>query len=255
MLAAPRLAIPAPAAPPAPAPPPRPAAADVVAAVRGVEGSAEVGVLVVDRQTGDDLLASGADRRFRSASLVKLLIAVDVLAAGADAGLRQRVATMLRLSDDGIASELWVARGGSALVARVAGRVGLTGTRPPARPGQWGDVLITARDVARVYDHVLDELPGADRALVVDALAAAPRRAADGFDQHFGIPDGLAARWAVKQGWSNSATDIVTHSTGLVGEGWRYVVVLLTEHPRPTRWSTACASVTAGARSLAVLFL
>ncbi|PWW56260.1 serine hydrolase [Actinokineospora spheciospongiae] len=269
VLAAPVIALPAPAEqdtaaplPPATtAPPPSdrprptpsgpaPTASAVVGAVRGVDRAAEVGLLVLDRETGTEVVSALPDRRFRSASLVKLLIAVDVLEAGADTATRKQVARMLRLSDDDIASALWVRRGGAALVTRAARAMGLRDTRPPAIPGRWGDVLLTARDVAGIYTHVLEALPAADRALVVDALAAAPRSAADGFDQHFGIPDGLSAPWAVKQGWSDSTRDIVVHSTGLVGAGWRYVVVLLTEHPLRTAWSTAAKSVTAGARTL-----
>ncbi|PPK68948.1 hypothetical protein V5P93_001318 [Actinokineospora auranticolor] len=240
--------------PPSPQPEPPPKTAvdpdSLVAAARGVERSAKVGVLVVDRTSGADVVSLNADRQFRSASLVKLLIAVDALRRGADAATRKRIAVMLQVSDDDIATALWTGAGGSALVTRMVRTMGLTGTRPPAIVGRWGDVLLTARDVARVYRYVLAELPAADRALVVEAMASAPRTAADGFDQHFGIPDGITAEWAVKQGWSNSTNDIVVHSTGLVGRDWRYTVIVLTEHPLGVRWKTAAQSVTAVARVL-----
>src|SRR5690349_3913685 len=74
--------------------------APVIAAVRAVEHSATVGALVVDRETGAELLAVNADRQFRSASLVKLMMAIDVLAGDPDAATRQRIAVMIRLSDD-----------------------------------------------------------------------------------------------------------------------------------------------------------
>jgi hypothetical protein len=96
----------------------------------------------------------------------------------------------------------------------------------------------------------MDRMPPEDRALVVDALAEAPEYAADDFDQYFGIPDGLDAQWAVKQGWGNNDHAMVLHSTGLVGEGWRYVVVLLTEHPLGSGWRTSADSVTAAASEL-----
>jgi hypothetical protein len=231
-----------------PTPAPKRPAVDVTAAVRSVQKSATVGAFVLDRQTGAELVSVNPDRTFHSASLVKLLIALDVLHSGA--GDRERVRRMLRFSDDPIASELWTRSGGVAMVTRTAKRLGLTDTRPPADPGRWGDTLLSPRDVARVYTHVMTDLPAADRALVVDALATAPRVAADGFDQHFGIPSGVDADWAVKQGWGDNAKVDFVHSTGLVGAKWRYVVVLLTEHPPPTRLSTATASVTAGARAL-----
>ncbi|GAA3052940.1 hypothetical protein [Actinokineospora globicatena] len=227
-----------------------PDADEIVAAVRSVLGSARVGVLVVDRDTGADLVAVEAERQFRSASLVKLMIAVDVLADGPTAATRKRISAMLTASDDDIATSLWVRQGGTDLLTRSTRRMGLTGTEPPAIVGRWGDVLLTARDVAKVYDYVLDELPADDRALIVDSLAASTPTAADGFDQTFGIPSGISAEWAVKQGWSDSTNDIVVHSTGLVGDHWRYMVVLLTEYPLGTRWANARKAVTAGAAVL-----
>ncbi|SDD72852.1 hypothetical protein SAMN05216174_11695 [Actinokineospora iranica] len=252
---------PEPSQPPTPPPtrapgkPPKTARPDALtAAVRAVQGSATVGALVIDRESGGEVLAVQPDRGFRSASLVKLLMAIDALGRGADTRTRERIEVMLRLSDDDVADALWVQGGGAALVTRTARAIGLTGARPPAIPGRWGDVLLTPRDIGRIYLHVLNRLPAADRDLIVAALAAAPRQAADGFDQHFGIPDGVTAQWAVKQGWSNSKSDIVLHSTGLVGPRWRYVVVLLTEHPLSVRWKTAAHSVTAGAETLNRLF-
>ena len=228
--------------------------ATVVAAVRSVEPHATVGALVVDRTSGTELLAIEPDRQFRSASLVKLLIAIDALDSGADPKARRRLGLMLERSDDDIASSLWVARGGPLIITRTAGRLELAGTRMPRQPGRWGDVLLTAHDVGRIYEYVLTRLPDADRELIVDALARAPRTAEDGFDQHFGIPDGLGGSWAVKQGWSNSPTDLVIHTSGLVGDGWRYVAVLLTQHPLGVPVRTATSSVTAGAKALSPLF-
>lgn len=226
----------------------------VITAVRSVEPHATVGALVIDRTAGSELLAIEPDRQFRSASLVKLLIAIDVLEHKTDESTRRRLTLMLARSDDDIASALWVAGGGPAIVVRAAKRLGLRGTEPPRKAGRWGDVLLTAHDVARIYEYVLTELSEDERALIVGALADAPRVAADGWDQYFGIPDGLGGTWAVKQGWSDSPTDLVIHSSGLIGEGWRYIVVLLTEHPLRTRAAAATGSVTAAAKALSSLF-
>ncbi len=231
-------------------PQPRPDTGRLLArAAAGVETGAKLGAVVFDRTTGTFLVEHNADRPFRSASLVKLLIAVDVLARGSETRDRSRVARMLALSDDVLASGFWVRSGGAELVARTSARLGLTGVRPPETPGQWGEVVVTPRDVAATYRHVLG-LPAADRDLIVNALTRAPRLAADGFDQHFGIPDGLRGPWAVKQGWGNNSAAMVLHSTGLVGPDLRYVVVLLTEHPLGAGWQTAASSVTAAAAAL-----
>ena len=119
------------------------------------------------------------------------MIAIDALNRGASASERQRLARMLSVSDDDIASSFWVKGGRPDIVTRTVALIGLTGTEPPESPGKWGEVRITAHDMVLVYQYVMNHLPPEDRTLVVDALAQAPQYAADGFDQHFGIPDGL----------------------------------------------------------------
>jgi hypothetical protein len=52
-------------------------------------------------------------------------------------------------SDDRAMTALWSTFDGPALVRAAAARFGLTGTVPPADPGQWGRATITATDVAR----------------------------------------------------------------------------------------------------------
>jgi hypothetical protein len=111
-------------------------------------------------------------------------------------------------------------------------------------------VMLTAADVVRTYQFILTGLPAEQSQLILDALASAPRKASDGFDQYFGIPDGLGRPFAIKQGWSNSTTDIVLHSTGLVGDGFGRIIVLLTEHPVRSSWTTDARSVTAGAKAI-----
>ncbi|MCA1655617.1 MAG: hypothetical protein LC635_04055 [Pseudonocardiaceae bacterium] len=154
------------------------------------------------------------------------------------------------ISDDDIASSLWVKGGRPDIVTRTAALIGLTGTEPPENPGRWGEVKLTPHDLVRVYQYVMSKLSPADHTLIVDALAQAPQYAADAFDQHFGIPDGLNTQWAIKQGWGNNSATMVLHSTGLVGANWRYVLILLTEHPNGSGWRTSADSVTAAAGTL-----
>lgn len=208
-----------------------------------------LGAVVYDRTTGTASLEYHAGRPFASASLVKLLVAISVLEQGAGAGDRGRIARMLRTSDDGLANLYWVQQGGPGLVTRTAAALGLTGVRAPDVAGQWGQTLVTPHDIVAIYRHVL-AMPPADRALIVGALAHAPRLAADGVDQHFGIPDGLDTGWAVKQGWGTSGRTTMLHSTGLVGPDLRYIVVLLTEHPPGTGWRTGGKALTATAAAL-----
>lgn len=198
---------------------------------------------VHDRRLGRSLVSERPRARFRSASLVKLLIAVDALERHRHSpGLPGRVRTMLSVSDDDIANDLWDADGGPELVTRVGQRVGLSDLRPPVIPGRWGDTMISTADVVTTYQYVLSSLAAEDRDLIVGAMADAPRHGSDGFDQHFGVPT-LPRPWAVKQGWSATARDRVLHTSGLVGADWRLVVVVLAAFPPDTGWTDAAAAV------------
>ena len=232
-------------------------AARVKQATQAVLPGAQVGYEVFDRTTGSVLTSQDADRQVASMSVVKLLIALDVLAsdhgAAPDPGMQQQLHQMLADSDDQIASNLWTAGGGPAIVTRMVSRLGLTGTEAPADPGEWGDTMITAQDTVTVYRYITDQLPKSDQDLILGALSDTPKVAADGFDQYFGIPDGMPnTSWAIKQGWGTSGSHAVMNSTGLVGPGWRYVVVVLAAAPANS-YNTLPSVVTAAAGALAGL--
>lgn len=190
-------------------------------------------------------------------SLVKLLIALDVLARDnetvPDGATKLELHELLARSDDLVVNRLWTAGGGPAIVTRMVSWLGLSGTRPPGDPGEWGDTMITAQDMVTVYRYITDRLPTPDRDAILGALAGTPKMAEDGFDQYFGIPDGIPhTRRAVKQGWGTSGSQAVMNSTGLVGSDWRYVVIVLAAAPVKS-YSMVPAAVTAGARALATL--
>jgi len=219
-------------------------------AAREVEPNTTLGAVVLDRVTGRTLMSVNADEQFRSASLVKLMIAIDLLHRGASGSQRERLSRMLSMSDDSLASSFWVQLGPD-LVPRVVALVDLRETEAPELAGKWGEVKVSPNDMVRVYRYIMESMPPGDRELVVGALGRAPEYAADDFYQYFGIPDGLDAQWAIKQGWGNNDHAMVLHSTGLVGEKWRYIVILLTEHPLGSGWRTSANSVTAAAGALA----
>ncbi|WP_372667875.1 hypothetical protein [Amycolatopsis kentuckyensis] len=198
-----------------------------------------VSAVVFDRQSGAATVSLHADRAYTSASLVKLLIALAVLDRGGPTADVQR---MLSRSDDDLASRFWTAYGGPAIVTGWARKIGLTGTRAPADPGRWGDTRITAKDVVKIYQYLLAKGPAA----IMTALRAATERGSDGFRQYFGIPDAAGGRpWAVKQGWSCCDPTRMLHTSGLVGEEDRYIVVVLSEHPASVSYATASKRVTA----------
>ncbi|GAA2935077.1 hypothetical protein [Streptomyces enissocaesilis] len=195
-------------------PSPRPATvqADVPAGVTA-------GVAVFDRQTGTFTEQLNSAAQFRSASVVKLLIALDVLwnrSPGAlSAADRARIDTMLRGSDDTAASTFWSNNGSGAIVDRMVTRLGLTDTaRPPStHPGYWGYTALSARDTVKIYRHLLDSAPAATRDYLLGGLRQSTRCATDGYDQHFGIAGSFNRPWAVKQGWSGFSSGGCTAPT------------------------------------------
>ncbi|MFI9542586.1 hypothetical protein ACIHAR_01135 [Streptomyces sp. NPDC052016] len=267
-----------------PSPPPA-VRADVPAGVTA-------GVAVFDRQTGTFTEQLNSAGQFRSASVVKLLIALDLLwNRGPDAlpaADRARIDTMLRGSDDAAASTFWANNGSGAIIDRMVARLGLTDTaRPPStHPGYWGYTALSARDTVRIYRYLLDSAPTAVRDYVLGNLRQSTRCATDGYDQHFGIAGSFNRPWAVKQGWSGfssggctattatptavrepsatadprtptgaDAVDLTRpalHTTGVVGAGDRSVVAVFTLHPTGTSYGKAYTDVGRLTRSLNV---
>jgi hypothetical protein len=246
-----------PAASASPAPP-RPrhglARAAVDAAQAEAESGTQLGVAVLDRATGELAVGERGDEPFYTASLSKLVVAVDVLdrrrfdgltVSDADLALLRRA---LSLSDDSAMSALWERFDGAGAAQRVSVRVGLQDTSAPKRFGQWGEMEVPPSDYVRLWGYVLDKMPTADRDLLVGDMAAAPPTAKDGFDQAFGLlsqdirdDDETVA----KQGWMCCFSgQYYLHSAGTVGADKRFVVALMTREPRARGWAGAREDVT-----------
>jgi hypothetical protein len=242
-----------------------------------VPAGVTAGIAVFDRQTGQFVQQSNADHRFRSASVVKLLIVLDLLwdrgpTYSVEPADRARLEVMLRSSDDDAASYYWDHMGGAAIVERMVRRLGLTHTDgPPAtHPGFWGYVAITAADTVRIYRYILDHAPVPVRRTVMDLLHEPTRYGTDGFDQYFGIASVFDPDFSIKQGWSGffgssgygsdrskpvDTLDLVSdalHTTGTVGKDDRCIVSVYTLHPRGTRYGKAYTDVTRLTRALIV---
>ncbi|MGH4016129.1 MAG: serine hydrolase [Pseudonocardiaceae bacterium] len=227
-------------------------AAAAVAAVSAA--TAEVAVAVADRSTGEVAVSPDAAASVFAASLVKLLVAVDVLdrrrsglaVSDRDVMLIERA---LGPSDDEAMNELWVRFDGLGAVQRVARRLGLTETRPPADPSQWGEALTSAPDVLALYQYVLGTMAAADRELIMGSLGAAPATATDGREQTFGLlARGPSPAVAAKQGWMCcQGGQITLHSAGTVDRSRRFVIVLLSTQPRSVGYDGAARALTAAA--------
>ncbi|MGN9841907.1 hypothetical protein ACTMTI_27650 [Nonomuraea sp. H19] len=241
--------------------------------------------VVFDRQAGKIVATRNAHRKYRSASVVKILIAIDYLerrksVPPADAKLLR---IMLRSSDDDAASAFWDRAGKGQIIVRTARKLGLADTTPPpaSKPGFWGYTSLSAYDIVRTYRYLLDSADARVRDTILGHLRQSTPCGTDGFDQTFGIPDALPKPWAVKQGWSGFGTTPpsrcdaravsapiswiaqratgsgvpdygrpVLYTTGLVGRSDRYVMAVLTAHPAGGTWSSSVKRVTTLTRDL-----
>ncbi|MEU4547917.1 hypothetical protein [Nonomuraea dietziae] len=182
----------------------------LAAAPPKVPAGTTAGYVVFDRVAGKIVAHRLAHRGFRSASVIKILIAIDFLERTARPSARDlaQLKIMLRSSDDDAASAFWDRGGKGAIVTRTAKRLGLADTAPPPadKPGFWGYTSLSAYDVARTYRYLMDRAAPRVRDLIVGHLRQATPCGSDGFDQTFGIPGGVPRPWAVKQGWSGFGT-------------------------------------------------
>ncbi|MEU8245568.1 hypothetical protein [Nonomuraea sp. NPDC048916] len=240
--------------------------------------------VVFDRRQRKIVAHRNAHRKYRSASVVKILMAIDYLEThqtvpAADARLLK---VMLRSSDDGAATRFWSRYGKGAIIVRAARRLGLSDTAPPpaTHPGFWGYTSLSAYDVVRVYRYLLDRAEPRVRDTILGHLRQATPCGSDGFDQTFGIPRAMPRPWAVKQGWSGFGTRPPTrcggsaligsasggsistaalraagsgvpdygrpvlHTTGLAGKSDRYVLAVLTAHPAGGTWNGSVQRIT-----------
>lgn len=207
-------------------------ATDAAAAERG----AQVSIAILDRRSGSNLDSAGS-QPIESASVAKLFIAAQVFHLDAIGerpvtdGDGQLLARMLESSDDYAANALWDELGGPDLVPDVAARYRLSATTPPW-DGRWWNTETTASDLVAFYDGLLDDRDrlGPERtAEFVGYLRASTSRAIDGYDQRFGIPDGLPGEnsLGVKQGWMCCIQGRWIHlSSGVIGDDDRYLLAV-----------------------------
>ncbi|HEX8628905.1 MAG TPA: hypothetical protein VF755_12125 [Catenuloplanes sp.] len=227
------------------------------------------GYAAFDRQRGVYTEWHLGNKRFRSASIVKLLIALDLVWYRNPDQLpvadRRRLAAMLRSSNDSAASYFWVRNGDRQIVQRMAARLGLTNTvpPPPSLRGWWGYTAMSARDTIHIYRFILERARKPIRDAIMWQLHHATERGSDGFYQNFGLMTFTPPR-SVKQGWSGfgdspppganipglSLWTEALHTTGTVGPGDRYVAAVFTLHPRGTPVGVARDRTTRLTRSL-----
>jgi hypothetical protein len=219
---------------------------DVVARIdaMGRSSRAEYGVAVFDRNTGQLTLGAEGAVAFFSASVVKLFTVVDILhrtetgTAKLNPAQRTQIQRTLSLSDDKAMDALWHDFGGPRTVSEMITLAGLRDTRPPGRPGEWGETKLSPQDVLAVYQYAMNSLNPQNRDLVLQSLSTAGGSGADGFNQSFGLLrtprlGGVAA----KQGWMIDGSHMYLHSTGMVGPNHRYLIAVLSKQPASVGWA------------------
>lgn len=219
---------------------------------------AQMAIDVVDNNTGAELASHEVDQQFYTASVVKLLIALDTLERQdwqPNPATAEQIRQMLSASDDTIADTLWVAGGANTIIGRMVDTVGLTGTQPPDDPSQWGETRTTARDVVAVYHYLNTMTPEPARNTILEALSQVSETAADGTNQYFGIPAAMpGVSWAVKPGWMTVNSTTTLNTTGMIaggpGDPLRYTVVVLSSLPGTIDWAAGGMALTAGVAAL-----
>lgn len=226
-----------------------------------------LGVAVIDLETGQAVSGSAGEESFISASVVKLLVSVDILERQRAGEItltsrdRELMKRALSASDDEAMNELWSVHDGYGAVSRIAAELGLSSTSPPADYSQWGDTQISALDMVKLEAHMMTEMPSSDRVFLTWAMSSTPAEAADGFLQGFGLMTsfGLTPGTAgtsgsppiVKQGWvMYQGGTAFLHSIGVVGPGSRYAVAMLTRQSVGGSWDQARTQLTVVSDSL-----
>lgn len=228
------------------------------AATSYAAGRGLVGVAVLDRQTGGYVdNGVGAHTAMGSASVIKVVIAEELLHRAALGQIQlgpseySRIETMLVDSNDLAASILYGQFGGVSLILAALTRHQLTESAAPADPQYWGNAKISAHDVATFYDNVLaGSLPVTSREYLFGLLRRLAPTAYDGFGQIFGLAaSDPSLNAAVKQGWMCCLDGVRNvHTTAVLGDQERYVVVILTQYPPELAWDYGLTITTEVAR-------
>ncbi|WP_163511539.1 hypothetical protein [Fodinicola acaciae] len=268
---------------------PAPAAANTARSKVTIPADMQASYLLFDRRTDRTVVSHDADKQYRSASVVKILLALDYLylkgsLENVPAGDLARLRSMLRSSDDAAAKYFYRGDGYEATINRMVAKLGLRHTEPPPLPewrNYWGYTALSASDILRTYQYLLNDTSDPFGAFILDNLGQSTRCAKDGSDQYFGIPSAVPAPFRIKQGWSAfgdviptpacpgtppqtrkaqidsgeeapnpaaapSSVDLTSHllhTTGLVDHDSR-ILIVLSLYPTTIDWDHAAAKIT-----------
>ena len=219
----------------------------------------EMGGGILDRDSGQVTLGENGTTQFYCASVLKLFVitallhdqeAGEVTLSGADL---TNVTRALELSDDNAMDALWEHYSGPKLVTQMIALAHLQDTQLPSDLSQWGETLISARDVLSVYQYVFNSLDATDSRLVLNDLNHATPSGADGFNQSFGLlaPGVRTSTTKAKQGWMDYGDKtMMLHTTGVVGSQDQYVIAVLSLQRMSSGWAAGRSNINRATEAL-----
>jgi hypothetical protein len=196
----------------------------------------QLGVVVLDRQTGKRWTTGETAHLYWTGSTIKLGLVATALEESSGAKHlsdtdTNEIGDILSFSSDDAADALWREYGRSALLSRFVNRYGMThATYVSGFDKYWGFVKCRPGDLATMMDYILDKLDTDDRSFVVTSM-----RQTDDI-QHWGVWSvGSAQQPGNKNGWSvekdNGQDHWLTSSVGFAGPDERYVVAEMYSMP------------------------
>jgi len=203
-------------------------------------------ISVVDRSTGNVTAQTGnAQDQVASESIMKLLLASYylVLYGGHTAtpgSVKDRLAYMLKVSDDGTASSLFSANA----IPTIAARYGLSNTTNATdRAGHWGAARITAADMTRFLHQASKD--AAVGPWLMPVMSETTPYGSDGFNQDFGLnaldgDHGSKQGWGCDSFWTNPSCAI--HSVGYTDRSFVAILQLSDGYPDPMRGTATYAA-------------
>lgn len=196
-----------------------------------------MGIIVFDRQTGQEYREGTTTHLTWTASTIKLAIVTELLEKQRAGSIqlsstdRSNIADILNWSSDDAATSLWDKYGKSALAPRMQTTYGMkTLTFIDGYKKFWGHMKCTAEDLMHLIKYVMGTLNSSDRAYIVGAMQHV------GSIQQWGVwAAGPSLHPGGKDGWSiesdNGSKHWVTNSVGFAGPGERYLVALMYQLP------------------------
>ncbi|HEV7757222.1 MAG TPA: hypothetical protein VGO94_15310 [Mycobacteriales bacterium] len=204
--------------------------------VRSVRASGlKVGVGLIDRKTGKSYNYGHGQSTFYTASVAKVMVAMDVLRDSHGQGrstppsaTASKLRSMIRNSNDAITWSYWRSRGGANVVQRVNSRCG---TSIKVYNNTWSMSRPTPLQMAQVLDCLADGR--ALNAKLSSFLMYQMRNVTP--SQRWGVPAANPDRFRVemnKNGWWRWPCCYfwTVNSTGLFGPGSRYAFTVFTQY-------------------------